>query len=372
MNFPTSRTIRIEPYSKNSEVQPLECIDFYFPTSGYLDLSTLLMYFKIRHSSTATSSTHALQRETEHIIDTLEVYVNNEPVNIIKNYNQIFNVICRYGFTIQDVLERQSQRITLLNGNPGLLPSNAFNGHPNSFRESFCCKKWLGFLGCKEIIDLSKNKIHVRITLSDRFIIIGPNPTDTYSLSNIFMTGIHYEKYNKPLKTHIEYDEYKSIYTSLNSTASVEVPLKFISDNVSYAVATFYDRVGHKTVASNLSEGHAIHFLKVNYTNGFNFSVNGKNMYDTDVSPEDIQMIMTNIFKEGCPVVAQSLGTMAGPGSVYQGGSARYFHAGCLIDMKLDNQEELEITFKSRHNNPITTSPFVHFFMYVKLNKIFT
>lgn len=358
MNTPNIRYIQIRPYGIDT-CGPLSTLDFNLPNSGYIDLSTLLMFYNFIHSNTVAGNSCGLTKDGESIINDLEVYVNGTPVNIIKNYNQVFNVISRYGMKAEEVQERNMHARMLLNGNASTSSASLAN-------ETYCCKKWLGFLGCGEVIDLSKNNIHIRITTAERFVIAGLSANDTYSLSSIYMTAMYYERYNAPLKTYIEFDDYKSIYTYLNSSSTVETSLKFISDNVDYAVATFYNATSHKVVGATMAEGIVGHFVKTAYCDTWNFKVNGKFMYGYDVPVKEHQMIMHNIFKDTFKNVGGYALSIQGPGSTLNTGGHRAFHAGCPIKMQLDEAEEVEITFTSRQASPTTNVPH---FMYVKLNK---
>lgn len=358
MNTPNIRYIQIRPYGVET-CGPLATLDFNLPNSGYIDLSTLLMFYNFIHSNSGAGNSCALTKDAESIINDLEVYVNGTPVNIIKNYNQVFNVVSRYGLTGEEVFERGVFSRTLLNGNPSTGPASTTN-------ETYCCKKWLGFLGCSEVIDLSRNSIHIRITTAERFVIAGLTTNDTYSLSQIYMTAMYYERYNAPLKTQIEFDDYKSLYNYLPSSSTVETSLKFISDNVDYAVATFYNNTLHRTVGTTIVDGVVSHFQKLGYCDTWNFKVNGKFMYSYDVPIKESQMTMFNVFKHTFKNIAAFAQPITGPGAVLNSGNNRAFHAGCPIKMQLDEAEEVEITFTSKQASPSTNVPH---FMYVKLNK---
>lgn len=362
MNTPNHRFIRIEPYGISS-CGPLSVLDFNLPNSGYIDLSTLLMFYNLTHSNTAAGSGCALTKDAESIINDLEVYVNGTPLNIIKNYNQVFNVISKYGMTAEEVAERGSHRSTLLNGNPS-------TGNAASFNETYCAKKWLGFLGCGEVIDLSKNSIHIRITTAERFVITGPNAGDTYTMSQIYMNALYYEQYNEPLTKSMEYDDYKTIYTYLNSVRAVETSLKFISNHkVDYAVATFYNNATHRIISNALSDGQSPHFRKTGYSDFWNFKVNGKFIYSYDVPVRESQMTLHHVFKDTFKNVAAMYSPLSGPGGVIGTGNNFNFHAGCPIYMKLDTSEEVEVSFVSRTVGVFNNVPH---FMFVKLTKAMT
>lgn len=357
---PNIRMVRIDPYGGNSiTATEGSLIDFYLPQTGYIDLSTLCMFFTVNVSGMTNGS---LSRNTESIIQTLEVFVNGERVNYISNYNQIFNVLADYAFTPKEVMERAQYRNQLTNGSPNYdIASLYVNGRV------MCCKKWLGWLGCNEVVDLTKNNVHIRITVAPKFVFASNNANFTFSLSNIYMSANYYTRYNLPLKNTVTFDDFKSIF-HYNSTGINETALKVVSDNIDYVVA-FTLLSNYASVQAALYDGKARYFGRngqasnnppTGIVNTANFKLNGTFLYQYDLQRIDAQMSMMNVFPNGfynlIPLSFASAGNML---------IETYTLAfGSPIKLTLEQPEEIEVAFTCS-----TTTASLPTFLFVKLDK---
>lgn len=358
MSTPNLRRLRIDPYGSDGTAAPDGIIDFHLPTFGYIDLATLNMFFRLNY----VGNNGALSKNAESIIHILEVYVNGELVNRINYYNQVFNLLADYAFTPQEIANRAMFRNELTNGNP------SYDTGANVSRV-YCCKKWLGWLGCNEIVDLSKNNIHVRITIAPRVSVSGGSGNNTFTLSNIYMSALVYEKYDLPLKKIMTFDDYRTVF-NVNGLGANESSIKVISDNLDYAVA--WSLIwNYNTIGNTVVDGKTRYFTRssvnvsgngVGVITSANFKVNNKFMNSYDVSPTEAQIGMMELFPQGFSLIVPFNDVPDATTTTNQ-----MVAFGCPIKMRLEQPEEIEVTFMC---NPATTSaPVV---LFVKLDKTLT
>jgi hypothetical protein len=228
----------------------------------------------------------------------------------------------------------------------------------------YACKKWLGWLGCKEVIDLSVNKVHIRITTSPRFVIVGPNTTDTYTMSNIYMTARYYMHYDRSaLQKTFTFDDFKSIIQS-NSANQItqETALKVISDNLDYAIAwnLFTD---YRTVATSLYDKNVKYLAKDGTTqDNWNFKVNGMPIFAYNVPMVEAQSLIQDLFPDSfvAPTTFNSiLSNTSGPA---------YSKAvcSCPIKIQLEEPDEIEVVFQTQLTSSTGVRPVCLFVKYDK------
>lgn len=279
----TVKYMQILPYGMQNSLAPDSVVDFYFPQHGFLDLYSLLMYYDVTMS---TAGTCAWPRDGESVIQRLEVFVNGKQVNCIDNYQQVYRILSDFGyFPIENALNRYSMRNALLNGNPSAQAASSVNG-------TYYAKNWLGIFNEHGVIDMSKNDIHMRITLSPRQIICSPATTDTWSLSNVYLTCTYYEKYDGEVLKNVEFSDFKSI-VQYNPTTTQETYLKLFTKNIDYVVGTIL-RTTNKTISTGLTGNISnTRFFARNGTltdyATWNFKVNQRPIYN--YAPRTIEFI---------------------------------------------------------------------------------
>jgi len=345
---PNIRRIRIEPYGTNTATEN-GLIDFYLPNSGYIDLSTLAMFFDISQSGLTSA---ALSKNAESIIQTLEVFVNGTRVNYISNYNHIFTLLSDYGFTYDEVSKRALFRNELTNGSPSY-------GAVSGSLGTFCCKKWLGWLDTKEVVDLTKNNVHIRITVAPKLVFAGNTTSFTFTMSNIYMSALYYKQYDAPLKTSFVYDDYKSLFHA-NANGPHETTLKVIGDDIDY-VAAWNLPSNWNVIQSSLYDFKARYLTRHgNFLNSANFKVNGSFLQSYDINRTDAQIAMMDLFPN-------KFHSMVPYSSVVSGATQYQIVFAAPIKMKFAQPQEVEVVFTCSPINQIY--PCV---MFVKTNNTLT
>jgi hypothetical protein len=293
----TTKYFQVQPYGNSSSIQPDGVVDFYFPSSGFLDLKSLSMFYDVTLSSVSGASSHAFARDGESIIQTLELFVNGSMVNCIQNYQQIYRILSDYGyFPVENTLTRYQMKNGLLNGVVALAPATSING-------TYYARNWLGLFNEDAVIDLSKNNIHMRITVSPRTIIASASTTDTFSLSNMYLTCKYYENYEGDmLKSQISFADFKSIQ-QYNPTTTQDTTLKIYTHNIDYVIGTIL-RLTNKSVGNVLSSNiNNTRFFERNGTSNnyssWNFKVNQRPIYN--YQPKAIECVesMFSLFPQG-------------------------------------------------------------------------
>lgn len=343
----TVKHYKINPYGNQGTINPDDIIDFFLPRDGFLELQSLLMYFDVTFNTTSAGSTsHAFPRDAECVIQTLEVFVNGVMVNCIQNYNQIFRILSDFAFDGDTLLDRYTMRNTLFNGSIATVTSANANG-------TYACGKWLGFLGEQAVIDLSKNSVHIRITVSPRQIIVSPGATNSFSLSNVYLTAKYYEKYTGDVEKQITFDDYKSVL-QYNPTLTQETYLKLFTKNVDYVIGTFLT-ANFKTIFNIISANNQTsHFFNkantVTNLSTWNFKVNQRPVFNYAPRGLEGPVSMRYTFPEG--VRNQMLLNVAGLFSIYNNS----FVCSTKVGFTNEEPEEVELAFNSIESTGTTTA----------------
>jgi hypothetical protein len=298
--------VKIEPYGKTTDVAIVagastvnvravasDVLDFYFP-KGYIDLSSLDMLFKyFCLPYAAVSSTQAIPKDTECLIQTLEVYLGGKRVNYITNYNHIFFILSHYGSDATYRAKRDSFQNIWTNGRPTAVASIDGN--------QFCCDKWLGLLGLPIVLDThTLGQLHVRVTLAPPQATLSNNTSHSWGISDVFMRVKYYENYDKELPRYIEFDDFKSILnsaTSHNQTTNLIVN----SSRIDYVLGRLL-RPDALTKGAALVADILTTILYASVPGGltsWNFAVNNKQIYRYKPTTADALASVLEVFKNG-------------------------------------------------------------------------
>lgn len=236
--------LKIEPYGRTQDMAVVagastvnvravagDVLDFYFP-KGYIDLSSLAMLFKyylLPYSAATTGNSQALPKDTECMIQTLEVNLGSKRVNYINNYNQIFFLLSLYGFDAEFRANRDSYQSIWTNGRTAA--ATTLDGR------QFACEKWLGLLGLPIVLDThTHGQLHIRITLGAPNVTAGSNPAHSWGINDVFMRVKYYENYTGNLPKYIEFDDFKSIIDR-SPTYNQKTTLLVNSSHIDYVLA---------------------------------------------------------------------------------------------------------------------------------------
>lgn len=213
--------VRIDPYGKAVDVNVTagastvavravagDTLDFIFP-KGYIDLRSLSLFFKyfcLPYSVAKSGTTQGLPKDTECLIQTLEVYLGGKRVNHITNYNQIFFLMSLYGF---DANFKASREVV----------ANMFtNGRASTVTDldgvQFCMDKWLGLLGLPIVLNTHKwGDLLVKITLAGTHVTTSNSTLHSWGMNDAYMRVKYYENYTGDDTNYLEFDDFKSIMT---------------------------------------------------------------------------------------------------------------------------------------------------------------
>lgn len=320
--------MRVDPYGGKTTYPADDIIDFYFPRSGFLHLGSLIMMFNVNFSNAGNV---CLPRDSESIIHRLEIMVNGQTVNDINQYNQIFRGLSDYALTAEEIFERSRKRNGGTNGNPSTAAANTHS--------TFTCEKWLGLLNEDVVVDLSKNTIHIRITLAPRFIIASPNGADTFSISNVYFLAKYYENYNgEKLKATCDYADFKSIL-EFNPTLTQSTCLKITTKNLDYVVATLLSS-SYRAIASALNGTvlNTQYFLR-SAPDTWNFHINGRPLFQFEPTLVDTVPIIKSMFPYKVHSVSPNTQIPFTP---------LQFLCGGLVGFANETPDQVEIQFVSK------------------------
>lgn len=350
----TNKHIRIDPYGIKDAIRPEEVIDFVFPDYGVLDLSSIRMFYNMVFQTSNAGGTHAMARDGETIINRLEVSVNGIVVNDINNYAQIYRILADFGyFGSHHLLHRHGMRSCLLNGYAS--PTNAAGANT-----VYYARQWLGLFGTKQLIDLRKNKIHVRITISPRQIIASPGANDSFTLNNVYLTCKYIENFNGDLMPQLNFSDFKSIL-QFNPTTSQETSLKIFTKNADFVVGALF-KTNYKTIHNTITDGTTRYFERdgtiTNYSS-WNFKVNDRPVYLYAPPPWQFYESMQDIIPNGL----RDSGLQAFPS--LNNYCSNFMAVGAKIGFINQDPQEVEISF----NTVQGTSSIANFsLMFVKVD----
>lgn len=280
--------MKIEPYGRTQDVNVVagastvpvravagDVLDFYFP-KGYIDLHSLTMFFKyfcLPYGIAKGGTAQALPKDSECMIQTLEVYLGGKRVNNIQNYNQIFNIISLYGSDAEFRTNRDSYQNCWNNGRTTL--AGDLDG------VQFCCEKWLGLLGLPVVLDTHTwGQLHIKITLAPAYITTSNSTLHSWGMSDIFMRVKYVENYNGDLPSYLEFDDFKSIIdrvTSYNQKTNLIVN----SSRIDYVLARLlrFDAFSKSNILA-INTGNVLAFGTVaNAVDTWNITVNNNNIF---------------------------------------------------------------------------------------------
>ena len=289
--------IRIDPLEKSSVLAD-DTSTFTIPRGVY-DLSTLKLWF-LATINGATVNQMSMPRDVETMIEVLQVFIDDREVQHIQHYNQIFRTIEDYN---KDLTEHDHR---CLLSNSYYINSSANGPISNIKNSTFCMTKWLGLLGCKEIIDTNKiGQIRIVIKWAPNNVLVAA-ANSTYNLDDVHMT-LHRMDDTSTAVSEIEYDDYKPLLQS-NATYAQSTQMNVVSRKLDYVMAFFLPS-DYKTRSSNITTN----FLGTSFyfTHGirsptqsfpsitWNFSINGKNLISYNPSSFQYIEFMKDIFPEG-------------------------------------------------------------------------
>jgi hypothetical protein len=282
--------VKVDPYGRVTDVNVVagastvavravagDTLDFYFP-KGYIDLSTLAMYFRyfcLPYSVAKSGTAQSLPKDTECMIQTLEVYLGGKRVNWIQNYNQMFFLWSLYGADA----EFRANRDAVLNMHT--------NGRASQVADldgvQFCIEKWLGILGLPIVLDTHKwGQLVVKVTLAGPHITTSNSTLHSYGLSDVYMRVKYLENYNGETPSYLEFDDFKSIMNR-EPNYNQKTTLTVNSSRIDYALGRIL-----RFDAFNKGNGFAIGAGTVttfgttvdgNNVRTWNFSVNNNNVF---------------------------------------------------------------------------------------------
>ena len=207
------QTINLVPTSGNVTVDPNSRIYVDLPVDSSIDLSTLVMYFNGWTDTGAQSiggatgycSARFLPRNTQSIIQNLEILVNGRSVQNIPEYNYIYNILHDFSVSSANVpIKMMGENedpsmdywnnggvITPRRGYPiGLVNATSTSPTANNY-DLYCIRNWLGVLdGSTKILNTGKvGLITLVITLAPAAITM-LGATNAAALTAVPVAGV--------------------------------------------------------------------------------------------------------------------------------------------------------------------------------------
>lgn len=335
---------RVEPYgnsdsfdvtingvTKTVNAQASDTLDFYFP-EGYIDLTSLAMMFKYINIGTLVGTSQALSKDTECLIDRLEVFLGDTQIHDIRNYNQIFYILSMYAFPPEFATQRAIYKNLYTNGRPAIVTTL------DGIR--FCMDKWLGLLGEDIVLDTKTlGRLHIRLTLGGINVTTSNPITNSWGMTDIYMKAKYYENYDGDLPTKIEFENFKSLK---QQKSSMRQRSTFIMNckQLDYVLARpLYSLHNVKNIAFQNNIGTTYWFVTSGeFLSTWNILINNNPIFKYRPDNQDALSSMGDLFPNGCRNLAVAPTDETGAFN-------RAWCAGCEVGFVNEAGEQIEITF---------------------------
>jgi hypothetical protein len=179
-----------------------DTVVYQFPP-GIIDLSTLRFFFKYARLGVASNDT--VPKDTETLIDELEVTLGDTVVNKIANYQQLFFMLSGYAMDADWVLGTQTyQRIF----------TNRRCSTANVIGWQFGMEEFLGLLGSKQVIDTRKfGRLTVRMRLGPSASVASSTAANSWGFNDPFFR-VHYLEHDAPSVDRVRFDDFTGMRQS--------------------------------------------------------------------------------------------------------------------------------------------------------------
>ena len=207
----SKQTVKILSDRLSSSANAGDIIRIKLPPASIVDLRTFCLYFDFTAGTTGTNAgveAH-MPRYSSSIIEQLNIYVNNNQVSTIQNYNLLYNTIADLSYGSENSSKRCLENydpsvIYKFDDTSGYGKITAYRGCAASSAgtdsgRTFCINNWLGFFNASTTcIDTSDvGDVIIEIRLAPNGIVWGSAPTASaawgtgtcsYSIANIRAT----------------------------------------------------------------------------------------------------------------------------------------------------------------------------------------
>jgi hypothetical protein len=295
------RTVRIEPQGTSGSITGNQQVEFALPVGTLVDISSLAVMLE---GITLTGTSPALPAFSDSFIQRVEVLSNGNTIQVINNYNVIM--------TLMRGLAESTDHATSF-GNVYQGTSNAAVTATNANWVNII-SNWLGFLGCKKLIDVSTHSgmmdLRVRLTMAPNNILAGTD-SPTYSIGKIYAT-VNVVAMSEPsleaaIKSlngtpEIAFDYFQNYAETVNGAGTLNMKVPVVASSLKHIVLTSRVTSYNTNAALASNQGRAFNtsnFFKYDGSNLSNVYIDtGSGNFPSSALPKPAHM---------CYFTAQSL-----------------------------------------------------------------
>lgn len=329
-----------------------ETITFQFP-HGVIDLSKLVLPFKYVRLG---SGNDLLPRDTETLIDELEVRLGDTVVNKISHHQQLFFIQSTYGQDADWVATNISNQRVWNN-------RRIIQTLTNMDGWEFVMTHFLGLLGSGAVIDTRKTgKLTVQIRLADNATLTQSNTASTWGVRDMFFRA-HYLPDDAPSVDRVLFDDYTAMRMAFPSYDSRVTLVVDGRRKLDYVLARHVPVNLHDVKASSVDNG-------VRVTNRFRteaWNVMTWDVFVNGVSPHTFKSIYSEAvssLRDIWPRGVVNVDTTQSPFPTNFLG--KVWAAGVLLDLpQREDGQQHEISFETVGTFPNADQP-VYVFLYAK------
>lgn len=307
---------------------------YQFP-HGVIDLSKLLFTFRFARLG---NSNDLIPRDCETLIDELEVMLGDTVVNKISNYQQMLFILSTYG----KGADWQMQGVH----NPRLWTNRRMIATSTNMDNWFMgMDEFLGFLGCKQIIDTRKlGKLTVRMRLADNATVT-QNPTSaTWGMRDPVFRA-HYMPDAHPSVQRVSFDDFTSVRHAFPGYMTKTTLIVDGRKRLDYAVARILTASMHDTKVTSIEGSINIpnrFRSEAGRLNTWEITLNGKPYHAFNADAAEGWVSMQDVYPDGVFNAVTSGNPQ--PYNLYD----RAWACGALLDLpQREDGQQWEIGFET-------------------------
>jgi hypothetical protein len=253
------------------------------------------LQFMFTYTRLGASANDTLPKDTECLIDELEVKLGETVVNRINNYQQLFWMLSAYAMDADWYLGTNAYARTWTNRR--VVTTAIVSGN------TYGMDTFLGFLGCKKVIDTRKTgKLTVRIRLTDRAAINTNVSANNWGFTNPFFR-VHYLPDDASSSNRISFDDFTSIrqaHPGYDSRTTLIVDGRKKLDYV-LARQVNVSNVDLRYNAFDTAVALTQRFISTqSNASNWDFLVNGQPLHTYEPVTEEGPVSMRELFPNGC------------------------------------------------------------------------
>lgn len=248
---------RVQPSNMKPEFLNDDTIEIDLPNQ-IIDLSSLKIYYEasvdpvLKYTTGDNYLKRFMPRVSQSIIQELDIYIDNKPVQRIKEYNYLFNILNDGLNEYDDIDGNKTDTINFneINDTNKVISTTDITAGTKLHKYKYFIDKYLGFLNDVKILDCRNKTVKIVIKLAPKWITykgltgvgdVAETYRHKYRISNVSanIDIISPDEYVSK-ETNIVFEDFKYVKGLKDSDKNTILSLKH-KGNINYILSTFMD-----------------------------------------------------------------------------------------------------------------------------------